>query len=949
MRTNNLWRKTLLASLTVGLTSSVFVVPAAANPTADVSLVINEVIQDNDQIDDAIELLNTGAEPIDLSGWTLADDKNSLTIDDGTVIAAGQFLAITTDDDSRADKFGLGKADEANVLTPDGVLADHFAWEGHQPTSYGRCPDGTGVFGVTVEATPNAANACTASAVGNVVINEIESRDAAGGPDWVEFFNNGLQPIDLGGLVLSDDAANTFTIPAGTVIEPAGFTVVTQDAFNFGLGGADQVALNDGDTIVDSYSWDSHAEHTYGRFPDGVGEFDSTIAPTPGAANQFAEVETPAIVVNEVETSDGEPGDWIELYNLESTEVDLSGWVVRDNDDAHVSVLPEGSVIPAGGFFVVEEAQLGYGLGKADSARIYLPGGHILVDEYSWTAVLDDSHSPTTFGRCADGTGDWQITTTPTKGAANDCGLPIRINEIASQGDPVGDWVELANVGYETADLSGLQLVDSSDHGAVTLPEGTELAAGQYLRVYVYETYGLGAADQVTLLDAQDTELDTVSWDEHVTPTLGRCPDGTGDFAATREATPGAANACEGDLITAAWPGADTMEAPVQPDFGEDMSGVVYATDGTIWAVNNGNGTLHQLQLVDDELVELQQWTLRYGDGLGTVDAEGVALIDGDARNGVLVASERNTGTGDRGSRPSVLRYEVSESDELLATQEWNLSEFYPGIGANAGLEGVAWIADTDLVAAGLIDERTGEAYDPTALPAHGNGVVFVGVEATNTVAGYVLGDAGEMIRITEFDTVFHGVMELEYDTSNGQLWALCDDACEGRTEVFEIGADTDTPGTFASIGVFERPAGSPNYANEGLAFAPADQCVDGMREVIWANDSNDDGAAFRVGSISCAAVPGLEDDGTDGETEGPSGEATDGVEPADPADDETTPVNADGTSVEDDALGGGTAETAGETSTSNLAQTGAAVILLIALGLVFVLFGAILTARRRV
>lgn len=879
MRTQHSLRNTLIGTLGVGLVAGITVAPTAvmAAPT-DAAVVINEVIQNNDLIDDAIELLNLGSTPVDLSGWKLADDKNEMTLDIGTIIEPGQFLAITTDDDARADKFGLGKNDEASLRTPDGTIVDRFAWEGHQPTSYGRCADGTGDFIVTVSATPGAPNDCVASAVGNIVINEVESSDPRGGSDWVELFNIGMQPIDVGGLVLADDNPdNSYVIPEGTVVDPGAFTVL--DDFGFGLGKADTVTITDGDTVVDTYSWTAHADHTFGRCPvDGLGEFTQTASATPGMANDCVAVETPAIVVNEVETSDGNPGDWIELYNLEDTEVDLSGWVVRDNDDAHVSVLPEGSVIPAGGFFVVEESQLGFGLGKEDSARLYLPGGLTLVDEYSWTAVLDNSHSPTTFGRCVDGTGDWKITTASTKGAPNDCGLPVRINELSSQGNP-GDWVELINVGYESADLSGLQLVDSGvNNEPYTFAAGTTLEAGAYLQVFVHETFGLGGTDSVTLLDTEATIIDTVAWNSHVTPSLGRCPDGTGDFSATREATPGAANACEGDLITSAWPGSTTMFAPDQPDFGADMSGVVYANDGTIWAVNNGNGTLHHLDMVDGALVELESWILRYADGLGTVDAEGVALIDGDAANGVLVASERNTGTGDRGSRPSVLLYDVSTPGEILAAQEWNFSGFYPGIGANAGLEGVAWIANADLVAAGLIDENTSAIFDPASYPAHSGGVVFVAVEATSKVAGYVLGDAGEMIRITEFDTAFPGVMELEWDTANGQLWVLCDDACEGRTQVFEVSgpatsaatasnlvvaaAAVPVPGTFVSVAVYERPAGTPNYANEGLAFAPADLCVDGQREVVWANDSNDNGQAFRFGSITCAAVvdPGLTD-----------------------------------------------------------------------------------------
>ena len=76
MRTSNLWRTTLLSGLALGLAASALAAPAAATTiTPNTPLVINEVIQNNDQIDDAIELFNTGSDPIDLSGWALSDDK----------------------------------------------------------------------------------------------------------------------------------------------------------------------------------------------------------------------------------------------------------------------------------------------------------------------------------------------------------------------------------------------------------------------------------------------------------------------------------------------------------------------------------------------------------------------------------------------------------------------------------------------------------------------------------------------------------------------------------------------------------------------------------------------------------------------------------------------------------------------------------------------------------
>lgn len=947
MRTTLSLPQRLLAGMGAAVVTATALVPASALAAPALpSVVINEVIQNNDQIADAIELLNTGSTAIDISGWILADDKNSMTINPGTMLQPGQFLAITTDDDSRDDKFGLGKADEANVFLPDGTLIDRFAWEGHQPTSYGRCPDGTGAFGVTVAATPNQPNACTPSAAGNVVINEVESSAATGG-DWVELFNNGTLAIDLGGLTLTDsNPKNSYQIPAGTVIEPGGFFLIAESEFGFGLGGADAVTLLDGDTQVDTYAWETHSPQTYGRCPDGVGPFAATVSPTPGAANDCATVETPHVVVNEVETSDGNPGDWIELFNLEDEPVDLSGWVVRDNDDAHTSVLPEGSVIAPGGFFVVNESQLGFGLGKEDSARIYLPGGHTLVDEYAWQATAADTHAPTTFGRCPDGTGPWQITTASTKGAPNDCGLAIRINELSSNGDAVGDWVELVNAGFDSVDLSGLQLVDSSGKGAVTIPAGTTLAAGGYLQVYVYETFGLGGKDNVQLLAPDNEILDEVSWDSHVLPSLGRCPDGTGPFTATRAATPGASNACEGDLITSPWPGTDAMTPADQAKyFGADMSGAVFDADGTVWAVNNGLGSLHKLVLTNGQVTEAEGWTggrtLRYPDGTGTVDAEGVALIGGTAANGVLVASERNTGPGDRGSRPSVLRYDLAGSGDLVATHEWNLAEFYPGIGANAGLEGIAWISDAALTSQGLVDSRTGQAYAPAALPAHGGGLVFVGVEATNKVAGYALTDSGQILKVTEFESVFPGVMELEYDADLEQLWVICDDACEGRSQVFELGADTQVPGIFAPVAVYERPAGTQNYANEGFAIAPLAQCTDGTRQVIWADDATADGHAFRVGALNCS---GGGDGGNGGNTDGDNtdGGTTDGG-------------GTDGDNTDAGGANGNTdagANTDGE-GDGNLAATGAnsAVILtVLASVLAFVaLGGGLMLLRKRI
>ena len=110
------------------------------------------------------------------------------------------------------------------------------------------------------------------------------------------------------------------------------------------------------------------------------------------------------------------PGDWVELYNAGPIAVDLSGWIFRDNDDTHAYVLPAGTTIAAGGYVVLDEAQFVFGLGAADSARIFDRSGS-LIDAYTWTA-----HAATTYGRCPNGSGPFATTASATKGAANDCG-----------------------------------------------------------------------------------------------------------------------------------------------------------------------------------------------------------------------------------------------------------------------------------------------------------------------------------------------------------------------------------------------------------------------------------------------------------------------------------------------------------------------------------------------
>jgi hypothetical protein len=123
------------------------------------------------------------------------------------------------------------------------------------------------------------------------------------------------------------------------------------------------------------------------------------------------------IKINEVESNDGSPGDWVELFNTSAVAVDISGLKFLDNDNTHTKyTIPPGTVLASGGFFVLEEAQFGFGLGSADSAQLFAVDGTTVIDAFSWT-----DHAITTYGRCPNGTGSFATTAFPTKGASNAC------------------------------------------------------------------------------------------------------------------------------------------------------------------------------------------------------------------------------------------------------------------------------------------------------------------------------------------------------------------------------------------------------------------------------------------------------------------------------------------------------------------------------------------------
>ncbi len=711
-------------------------------------------------------------------------------------------------------------------------------------------------FGSVVAATPALA------ADADIRINEVQSNSATGAPDFVELVNAGTDPVDVGGWVLRDDQdANGDVLPLGTTIAPGALLVIQP---TFGLGANDSARLFDDALVaIDGYAWTEHA-FTEGRLPDGTGAFVDT-EPTPGEPN-VARVATVAptpvetgIRINEVLSNDPVLEDFVELTNVGLEPVDISSWILRDNDPLSTLRIAAGTVVEPGELLVIETNATpdGFGLGANDEISVITEDGTGLADTYAWT-----EHA-TSEGRIPDGTGAF-VDTEVTRGQANverRIASPVVINEVESNGDPVSDWVELANTDTtSTVDVSGWTIRDSDpENPAITLPEGTEIESGGYLGIRTdapEDFFGLGGTDRVTVRDETGAVIDSFGWSGHAATTYGRCPDMTGAFEVTTASTFELVNDCtvveEPVYDTIDWPyGQDVQDAVAPGTWGEDMSGLDQAADGTVFAVNNDDGEIFEMAGGDGDLYTIaQSWVPTYPNGTGQPDAEGISV----AGDGAILLSTERDNTASNVSRPSVLRVELGADGASTTTHEWNLTALTGPLGANAGIEAIEWISDADATSLGIVD-ATGAAYDPASYGPHLGGIVAFAVEATGNLHLAVLEEDGGMtlLQTTRPGPAVSVVMGLDWRAGGNLLWALCDEACDNRLSQLSI-----VDGLLAWQADVLPPAAMPTaYTNEGLVVQYCD-VADVTPTTLWISDTAHEGVSLRVapGADCVAAEP---------------------------------------------------------------------------------------------
>ena len=523
---------------------------------AESDVIINEVMADPwPSYDNSswpggewVELYNNGSTTIDLTGFWLQDlagnmmmlDENHLvgaTADTATLLIYPQETrVVAVNATSNSGVLNNGQ-ETLRLYLVNGSIGDEVIWNGNQPGFSLEASANGGLWNHATYPTPNATNApelgdITAS--GDVRINEIlpvSTSDMSSAPDgeWIELYNEGTSDIDLNAWSIIDGMGNV------TYLDPGSIVVNSSQGSTMIQAGERRLVEFTGDTRL----WDNHnhlvlrdatglimdmAHYTtnYGpnisllRGQNYHAPWTPSISPSPGQPNPTPTPTTGDVKITEVlpdavgsDSASYPSGEWIEIQNIGSEEVDVAGW--RFSAAGRTLILHQYNM-PAKSDTVLQPGETvlialngtsQFYLKHTTPDQIFLYDGNgVAVHSAQWTHTLEGvsliNNTETHAGAGPSGTNapsssttwseaDWLNSAWSTPGEENPVwpaysgSEDLIVTEIATSCDnsafqPGPDWIEFYNQGtsdinlsrwilhadYPTNPLMGRQFIDAS-------------------------------------------------------------------------------------------------------------------------------------------------------------------------------------------------------------------------------------------------------------------------------------------------------------------------------------------------------------------------------------------------------------------------------------------------------------------------------------------------------
>ncbi|MFA5020841.1 MAG: lamin tail domain-containing protein [Patescibacteria group bacterium] len=290
----------------------------------------------------------------------------------------------------------------------------------------------------------------------DIIINEIYPAPPTGEAEWLELYNNTSSTIDLAGLYLLDAKFSTTTLTGE--IEAGGYLVIENISGNLNNDG-DTIILRNVDLIISQIAYGDFSnkrDQSWAR--TAAGDYTATVRITKGLVNiieakavvltgggstsvlktiettstSTTEATTTAstaenfsgrVIINELFNnpigSDND-NEFIELLNISTSTVDLTGFVLADASNAkHLikssTTATTTNLIRPGGYFVFYRSDSDIALNNtgAESVNLYSPA----LQPLDRVEYLGENKEGISYSRTESG--KWRWVKTPTPGTAN--------------------------------------------------------------------------------------------------------------------------------------------------------------------------------------------------------------------------------------------------------------------------------------------------------------------------------------------------------------------------------------------------------------------------------------------------------------------------------------------------------------------------------------------------
>ncbi len=406
---DNKWRESYVLGGTPGKENSKKLDPVIYEKTIRIDELFPNPKESPERKYEFIELYNYGNEDIDLENWKIEDEGNNDFTLKNSVLESSKYVVFynTVALNNNGDKI--------KIKNPNKEVVDEMEYE-DAPEGQSFALNEKGKFQWTDIVTPGEKNQFPKPIKysDKFVINEIMPNPiGSDNEEWFEIYYFGENEYLMSGWKIRDASGKEKELSASIFDSNNQYLVFNSEVSLNNSEGDELFLLNPRNEIVSEVRYPSAKEEGVSWSKKENEEYDWSNIATPGKQNEFPIVKkySKKIKFNEVLSNpDGRDDDaeWVELFNENDFEVDLSGWKIKNSKDKIFEI--EKGEIGARRLLVISIMKTSFSIKNSDEKLILLDPNEEKVDEIE---IIEDASSGSSFNRGGDNVWSWSNHLTP--------------------------------------------------------------------------------------------------------------------------------------------------------------------------------------------------------------------------------------------------------------------------------------------------------------------------------------------------------------------------------------------------------------------------------------------------------------------------------------------------------------------------------------------------------